>query len=96
MTSRHFSTVESMTTKNAVLHVCDHAALPDLLSEVSLLVKSARELLSAHTLQNPTIETTDLDWLPYHLLGQVAALVHAAEHRALQQQNANQLTLLSQ
>ncbi len=100
MTSRRLSpfdlnAVDSMVACDPVLRVCDDATLPDLLAEIDLLVTSARELAFAN-LDKAEIESTDLDWLPYHLLGQVAALVHAAERRALQQQNADQLTLLSQ
>lgn len=71
-----------MTAKNAVLCVCDHAALSDLLSEITLLVKSSRELIFAN-LQNPALNPTDLDWLPYHLLGQASALVNTVETRFL-------------
>ena len=95
MTSRRLSPVDSMVACNPVLRICDDATLPDLIAEIDLLVTSARELAFAN-LDKAEIESTDLDWLPYHLLGQAIALINAAGHRALQQQNADQLTLLSQ
>lgn len=95
MTSRRLSpvdlnAVDSMVACNPVLRICDDATLPDLLAEIDLLVTSARELAFAN-LDKAEIESTDLDWLPYHLLGQAIALINAAERKALQQQSATPL-----
>ncbi len=94
MTSRRLSpfdlnAVDSMVACNPVLRICDDATLPDLLAEIDLLVTSARELAFAN-LDKAEIES-DLDWLPYHLLGQAIALINAAERKALQQQSATPL-----
>lgn len=91
MTSPHSNhLVDSMVACDPVLRVCDDATLPDLLAEADRLVTSARELAFAN-LDKAEIESTDLDWLPYHLLGQAIALINAAERKALQQQSATPL-----
>lgn len=81
MTSPHSNhLVDSMVACDPVLRVCDDATLPDLLAEADRLVTSARELAFAN-LDKAEIESTDLDWLPYHLLGQAIALIRAAQNR---------------
>ena len=95
MTSRHPRTVESMMADDPVLRICDDATLSDLLAEIALLVNSSRELMYLG-LDNEDFESSELDWLPYHLLGQAMALIKAAKDQAEQQPITDQLTLLSQ
>ena len=95
MTSRHLRTVESMMAADPVLQICDDAALSDLLAEIALLVNSSRELMYLG-LDNEDFESSELEWLPYHLLGQAMALIKAAKDQAEQQPITGKLTLLSQ
>ena len=90
MTSRHLRTVESMMAADPVLQICDDATLSDLLAEIALLVNSCRELVYLG-LDNEDFESSELEWLPYHLLGQAIALINAAGRKALQQQSATPL-----
>lgn len=95
MTSRHPRTVESMMAADPVLRICEDATLPDLLAEIALLVNSSRELMYLG-LDNEDFESSELEWLPYHLLGQAMALIKAAKDQAEQQPITGKLTLLSQ
>lgn len=95
MTSRHPRTVESMMAADPVLQICEDATLSDLLAEIALLVNSSRELMYLG-LDNEDFESSELDWLPYHLLGQAMALIKAAKDQAEQQPITGKLTLLSQ
>ena len=95
MTSRHLRTVESMMAADPVLQICDDATLSDLLAEIALLVNSSRELMYLG-LDNEDFESSELEWLPYHLLGQAMALIKAAKDQAEQQPITGKLTLLSQ
>lgn len=95
MTSRHPRTAESMMAADPVLQICDDATLPDLLAEIALLVNSSRELMYLG-LDNEDFESSELDWLPYHLLGQAMALIKAAKDQTEQQPITGKLTLLSQ
>lgn len=95
MTSRHPRTVESMMAADPVLRIFDDATLSDLLAEIALLVNSSRELMYLG-LDNEDFESSELDWLPYHLLGQAMSLIKAAKDQAEQQPITGKLTLLSQ
>ena len=95
MTSRHLRTVESMMAADPVLQICDDATLSDLLAEIALLVNSSRELMYLG-LDNEDFESSELEWLPYHLLGQAMALIKAAKDQAEQQPITGKLTLFSQ